>query len=247
MKLEAYRTKLGLRHLWGLLWLIPLLLAQTMWQAVWMAVIVSGIFWLRTIFVRPKKNLDVVRRIQDDLHLDFAYFRYKPSDKKSIIGGFMIPILPFIAFVRSKKRFIEASIHEHYHMWWMIYGFQTAVAFAFIAIAGYLPFPWSYVAAGICVLAWMIFNEYLAFTSTKAYAEARGFKGIRSFDLGIVKKYAVFYGSVITVFILLRPLKQIRWSFYMLCLIGAVLLLGKLWYYAFEKWGWLKKQEELDG
>ena len=245
--MEQYKTKLVAKHLWGLLWVIPLL-AGTLWFAVVLTCVVSGIFWLRKLFHKPKKNLDVVQRIQDDLDMDFAIFNYKPNEKKTIIGGFMIPILPFFSRVRSKKRFTEAVIHEHYHMRWMIYGFQTAFAYLLISISSLLPYPFSYILGGAFVLAWMLLQEFLAFNSTEKYAASKGFKGVRGFNKDIIKKYAVFYGSVIVTFILLHPLKQIRWSLYMLCLIGSVLLLGKIWFYFYSKWGWLKKQgDELNG
>jgi hypothetical protein len=241
--MERYKTRLGARHLWGLLWIIPLL-AGTLWFAVVLACAVSGIFWLRRAFHKPKKDLDIVERIQENLNMDFAIFNYKPNEKKTIIGGFMIPILPFFSMVRSKKRFTEAIIHEHFHMRWMIYGFQTAFAYLLIAISSLLSYPFSYIVGGAFVLAWMLLQEYMAFNSTKNYADAMRFKGVRSFNKDIVKKYAVFYGSVIVAFILLHPLKQVRWSLYMLCLIGAVFLLGKMWYYFYAKWGWLKKEED---
>ena len=245
-QMEKYSTKLGFRNLWGLLWIFPLL-APTVYVMLTASIIVSIIFWIRRLIqkylLKKKKNLDIVRRIQDDLGVDFAYFRYTPKkNKKSIIGGFIVPLLPFFVRVRSKKSFIEAAIHENYHIWWMVFGFQTAFAYGLMALSAKYKSPW--LIGSLFIFGWLLLQEYLAFKLTRKYAVKHGFK-VREFDKGVLKKYAVFYGSFVLAIYFLRPLKQAKLSLYILALVLVIVALDKIWYYFFKKWGWIKQEGEV--
>ena len=224
----------------GLLWFIPLVaMFVSPLLAFKFALATSGFFWLRKWLGFGKRvGDDLVSEIQYDLNLDFAYFSYKPNNSKVVFGGYMIPFLPFFSKVRSKKSFEEAAIHEHFHLYWMIYGFQTAFVYLLMYLIGNE--GWTIYIGVFC---WLMIQEYLAFTSTEQYAKAIGITTpIRSFDKNTIVKYIMFYGSMLTSFgllkIYLKPIVSV-WI-YLLALIAVLIILSKLWYIIWKKIGLIK-------
>ena len=136
----------------------------------------------------------------------------------------------------GRKSFEEAAIHEHFHLWWMIYGFQTAFVYLLMSVVDQN--SWTKYLAIFC---WLMVQEYLAFGSTKRYATNLGLKA-RDFDKKTIAKYVMFYGSTVSSFGLVKMYIEphVNVFVYMLILIAVLISLLKIWYVIWEKMGLIK-------
>lgn len=193
---------------------------------------------------RPKDNLE---RLRFDTGTDWTELKIKevsPSSK-SIMGGFVIPFLPIFVRIKSKPHLkYEAIIHEHMHIAWFVYGGQLAILYTALLFLWW--FDASTIVFVLTVFAWMILQEYLAFTSTRKYAHDNKWPETRPFDKVVVMKYLAVYGSYafIMSFAIAQVTKVVGQSLVgvgisLLIAIGVSMVLSWIWYPIFAKMGWI--------
>jgi hypothetical protein len=235
---QDYITKWSKKKWIGFLWVIPFIVALFEGPLIgfFIALAISAFFWIRFKLRSSKRpdGLNVVERIQDDLGVDWVTFEYKQPKKKGLMGGYMFPLFPWFSKVKSKEKFYEATIHEHMHIWFMVYGGMTPV----IYLSVYFLYK-NYIGLALFIIAWMIINEYLAFTFTHDFAKGKGFD-TRTFTAQTLGKYLCLYGSVMT-FIVIYQMLDMNVIVFLIAVALTYKILLKVWYIIFKKWGWIKE------
>ena len=169
--------------------------------------------------VTMEKTAPLLEKIKSKYKLDFVFFNFRKSKPKSIIGGFMIPILPFFVSIRykNKKLLLEAIFHELAHIYYFVYWFQALLFL--ILIYGLSYFKVNFWLRVPCFVLFLVFQEVLAFH--KAHKMAKEF-GIDTKKLSF--KMLLQYVFVYTLMIggLFFSLLELGWIYYQ--------LFGKTWF-----------------
>jgi hypothetical protein len=180
-------------------------------------------------------NLTLLQQLKQRLRLGFVKVGIKKAKSRRIIAGFMIPLLPFFAKIRypKKEKMSEAILHELSHIWWFIYGGQL-LAFVFLV--------WVMQKIGISIwfralviLAFLLFQEYLAFTKTKEIAPEFRIVDLSRFTGKTIFKYSliylvIMYGFLLIFLVLGQKLAAI-WCILLFALL--IMLVDRAFYYVF--------------
>lgn len=189
-----------IRNVLGFGYIIPLvvLLTGRMFWAALICFILSCMFWITNI--GASKDIDQSLSLQDKLkrrlgveHM-IIWMRKKPINKVAF-GGFAIPIVPiFVAagFNESIDK-IEATIHEIVHAHYFIYGFQSFVLYAFLAVMTSIRISWMALFFGVATLiGYMLFQEFITFNMTQRIAKEYGYE-TRHWTRYTLIKYVLYY------------------------------------------------------
>lgn len=146
--------------------------------------------------------------VQRENYLEFIPVRRKASSK-SAIGGFVIPILPLWVTVNesTNKGGVEPLVHEHMHIFALIYLFQAPLMYFMFGILELIQkiswmTNWPYIIIAITlIVAYSLFQEYIAFTATHKFCRKLNVD-TEEFSAKVVKKYLIYYTTFfLTVFI----------------------------------------------
>jgi hypothetical protein len=208
------------------------------WIAMLEITAISIIFWfIFPHFQKGSLNLTFLERIQQHLNLQFVDVQIKRAKPKRIIAGFMIPLFPFFARIRypTKEKIAECIIHELNHIWWFIYGFQLTI-FMLLAYALQLLHV-SYWLRMVFVVAYLLLQEYLAFSSTARFDKKQNLNLRPSgMNLKTVVKYVLVYGTILYgyLFIFLVVGAKIWFMFDILMFVAVVVAVDRGFWYVFR-------------
>jgi hypothetical protein len=168
-----------------------------LWAAIFAASI-SIVMHLTKRFMSKSKVYSVEDLVQKDLGLWFVGIRRLKPNAKNSLGGFVIPMIPVWVTINpgTNKGAVEPIIHEHMHIYHLIYNFQLALMYLLIFtvetfISNRLLQHFAVIFAVICFL---LFQEYITFESTYKYTQKRiPMVVTERFTTFTLKKYLVFY------------------------------------------------------
>lgn len=192
-------SRLRIRSVLGFGFIIPFLaLFWNVYAAATICFALSCMFWITNI--GEVRNSDGALSLQDRIKRRLGvehmviWMRKKPM-KKVAFGGFAIPVMPVFVTAGFNENIskVETTIHELVHAYYFIYGFQSFVLYAFVALVTSVRMNFAGVVAAVgFVICYMLFQEYIAFNLTQKIAVEYGYS-VRAWNRYVFIKYVIYY------------------------------------------------------
>jgi hypothetical protein len=174
-----------------------------------------------------RSEASFIDRVKSKLGVSFVHVSIRKRSRKGLIGGFMIPILPFFVKIKYFEPGIKAEsiIHELAHIYFFVHKFQLVAIFLLAYLSSIISSP---VFTIFIMVSFLCVQEYLAFTKTQKIAESFGMK-TRAFNIKMLVKYILVYALFISsIFFCFGILGFLVWPICLALLIILVVLIDRL-------------------